>query len=99
MKNRKRLKMSFKLWRCARGLSRSTALRLSEMHTGQRGRIAEIRGGWHLRQSLNQVGIHVDNEFIVVRGAHLGGPILVQINSAQIALGHGMGQKIIVCLN
>ncbi|HOH09037.1 MAG TPA: FeoA family protein [bacterium] len=91
--------MNFRFRHCKHKRTKSSALRLSEMHTGQHGKIAEIMGGWHLRQSLNQVGIHVDDEFVVERGAHLGGPILIQINSAQIALGHGMGQKIIVCLN
>ncbi|HNS73571.1 MAG TPA: FeoA family protein [bacterium] len=91
--------MNFRFLRCARKPEASCAARLSELHTGQHGRILEIRGGWHLRQSLNQVGIHIDDVFSVERGAHLGGPILIQINSAQIALGHGMGQKIIVCLD
>ncbi len=52
-----------------------------------------------MRQSLNQVGIHIGDPFTVVRGAHLGGPMIIQINSAQIALGRGMAEKIIVKLS
>jgi Fe2+ transport system protein FeoA len=70
--------------------------RLSDLQSGQSGKIAEIRGGWHLRQSLNQVGIHISDSFRVERGVHLGGPILIHIHSTQVALGHGMAEKIIV---
>jgi ferrous iron transport protein A len=70
--------------------------RLSELQTGQSGWVEAISGGWNFRQSLNQVGIHSGDSFKVERGAHLGGPVLIKINSSQIALGHGMSDKILV---
>ena len=71
-------------------------VRLCELHTGQSGWIAGIIGGWQLRQSLNQVGIHTGDFFKVERAAHLGGPVLITIHSSQVALGNGMSQKIMV---
>lgn len=77
-------------------LKMSHGTRLSQLQTGQSGLIVEICGGWHLRQSLNQVGIHAGDFFRVERGAHLGGPTLITIHSSQVALGHGMSDQIVV---
>jgi len=72
---------------------------LFKLHSGQCGTILAFNGGRQMRQSLNQVGIHIGDPFSVVRGAHLGGPMIIQINSAQIALGRGMAEKIVVKLS
>ena len=75
-------------------IKRTTSL--FRLRNGQHGRICGIAGGVRLRQSLNQVGIHLGDTFVVLRGAYLGGPMLIQINAAQIALGRGMAEKIMV---
>ena len=72
---------------------------LSNMKNGQHGIIVKILGGWHMRQSLHQVGIHVGDKFLVTRSAHMGGPMVIEIHSAQIALGRGMAEKIIVTID
>ena len=88
--------MNFRSHHRKRICSASCEHTLSALETGQTGRIKEILGGWHLRQSLHQVGIHVGDFFLVERGAHLGGPTLILIHSVQVALGHGMTEKIVV---
>ncbi|HNW58682.1 MAG TPA: FeoA family protein [bacterium] len=82
----------------AKNAAAAGALLLAELHTGACGRIAAIRGGWRLRQSLNQVGIHTGDAIQVMRGVHLGGPVLIRIHSMEIALGNGMAESILIDL-
>lgn len=48
------------------------------------------------RQKLLQYGLHVGDVVRVVRIAPLGGPLLVDVNSREIALGREIAKKIIV---
>ncbi|HOT97175.1 MAG TPA: FeoA family protein [bacterium] len=77
----------------------AASLFLSDLHTGSHGRIAAIRGGWSLRQRLNQVGIHPGDSIRVVRGGQLGGPVLIHIHSTDVALGNRMAAAILVDLD
>ncbi len=56
--------------------------------------VAEIRGGWGIRQRLNQMGIHVGDVIQIRRCCSMGGPILVRIHGTEIALGRGMARRI-----
>lgn len=48
------------------------------------------------RKKLLQYGLHVGDVVRVVRIAPLGGPLLVDINSREIAIGRDIAKKIIV---
>jgi len=48
------------------------------------------------RQKLLQYGLHVGDVVRVVRIAPLGGPLLVDINSREIAIGREIAKKIMV---
>ncbi len=76
----------------------SARLTISELPAGTHGRITAILGGWRLRQSLNQVGIHTGDFFHIVHAGHLGGPVLIHIHSTDVALGNGMAAAIVVDL-
>ncbi len=45
---------------------------------------------------LNQYGLYQGDSLCVVRVAPLGGPLLVQVNGREIALGRDIAEKIIV---
>jgi ferrous iron transport protein A len=45
---------------------------------------------------LNQYGLYQGDSLRVVRVAPLGGPLLVQVNGREIALGREIADKIIV---
>ena len=49
-----------------------------------------------LLAKLNQHGLYQGDSLRVVRTAPLGGPLLVQVNGREIALGREIAEKIIV---
>jgi ferrous iron transport protein A len=58
--------------------------------------VVEIQGGWGVRQRLNRMGIHPGDRVLVKRSGVMGGPILVQVHGAEVAMGRGMARKVIV---
>jgi len=59
-------------------------------------KIVTIDGGWSFRQKISQLGLHIGDEITLVRGGPFGGPLLISYNSAFVAIGRRMAQKIIV---
>jgi ferrous iron transport protein A len=49
-----------------------------------------------LMTKLNQYGLYQGDSLRVVRVAPLGGPLLVQVNGREIALGREIADKIVV---
>ncbi len=49
-----------------------------------------------VRAKLNQYGLYVGDVVRVVRVAPLGGPLLVEVNGREIALGRTLAEKILV---
>lgn len=64
-----------------------------------RVKVVKILGGWGIRQRLGQLGVHPGDVMLVKRSGALGGPIMVNIHNADVALGRGMARKVLVqCL-
>jgi len=61
--------------------------------------IIRIMGGRNLKSKLNQLGLQVGDNLHVLRRAPFGGPVLVECNGREVALGRGVAEKIIVELN
>ena len=61
--------------------------------------IKNIAGGKKLKSKLTQLGLHVGDSVHVLRRAPFGGPVLVECNGREIALGRGVAEKIIVELD
>lgn len=49
-----------------------------------------------LRTKLMQYGLHTGDRLHVLRVAPLGGPLLVEVNGREIALGRAVANKIFV---
>jgi ferrous iron transport protein A len=49
-----------------------------------------------VRVKLNQYGLYIGDTVRVLRVAPLGGPLLVEVNGREIALGRGVAEKIFV---
>ncbi|MBI5946402.1 MAG: ferrous iron transport protein A [Chloroflexi bacterium] len=49
-----------------------------------------------VRAKLKQYGLYIGDEIRVVRVAPLGGPLLVEVNGREIALGRALAEKILV---
>lgn len=67
---------------------------LARMKPGQHVLVRTIEGGWHMRQRLNQIGIHVGDRMLVKQAGAFHGPMLVEVHGTQVALGCGMARKI-----
>lgn len=65
---------------------------LLDVPEGQCARLAAQAG--RLRTRLMQVGLYTGDEVRVVRSAPLGGPVLVEANGREIALGRAVAEKV-----
>ena len=59
-------------------------------------RIVAIQGGRQFRVRLSSLGIDVGMIVEIKRKGVAGGPILINVNGRDVALGRGMADKIIV---
>ncbi len=71
---------------------------LSRMQTGQRGVVAQIRGGAGLIDRLNSLGIVPGKRIIKISSMIARGPVTIEVDRVQVAIGFGMAKKIIVAL-
>ena len=69
---------------------------LQQMPTGQSGIVRQILGGRGLTNRLSALGIRPGQRIAKVGSAFLRGPVTIQVGTAQVALGFGMANKIIV---
>lgn len=70
--------------------------RLLQIQPGASVRVIDFDGGVSLRSKLTQYGIYPGDRLRLLRKAPLGGPLLVECNEREIALGRGVADKIIV---
>ena len=72
---------------------------LRQMWSGQSGIVANIEGGHGLVNRLNALGIRPGKRITKVSSMLMRGPVTIQLDSAQVAIGFGMANKIIVKLD
>ena len=68
------------------------------MEAGQSGTVIEIQGGRGLIDRLSALGIRPGQRVTKVSSMFMRGPVTIQIGNAQVAIGFGMANKIIVRL-
>ena len=69
---------------------------LNELRSGERGTIQQINGGKFLIDRLNALGIRPGKEIYKISSMFTSGPVTVQIDRTQVAIGLGMAKKIII---
>lgn len=57
-------------------------------------RILLITGGWDVRRSFNQIGIQPGDHVRVLRHAPFGGPLVIENQGTQVAVGKQLAQQI-----
>ena len=72
---------------------------LSEMESGAVGRIIALHGGHGMRNRLHAMGLREGKELTKVSGVFGGGPVVVQVEGTQVAVGKGMASRIEVELD
>ena len=72
---------------------------LSRMETGQNGVVAQIQGGRGLANRLSALGIRPGKRITKISSMFMRGPVTIQVDRAQVAIGFGMANKIMVELD
>ncbi|MBN2076949.1 MAG: ferrous iron transport protein A [Dehalococcoidales bacterium] len=69
---------------------------VSKMKSRQTGKIIEIQGGQGLIARLSALGIIPGRNITKISAMLMRGPVTIKTGSTQVAIGHGMADKIIV---
>jgi len=72
---------------------------LVQMRSGQKGKIVEINGGYGLASKLEALGIRTGKEITKISEQLMRGPVLLQHNHTQAAIGFGMASRVFVEVN
>jgi len=71
-------------------------MHLSDMDSGNCARFVCVEGGKRLTGTLRQYGFYPGEQIRVIRIAPFGGPVLVEVNQREIALGRTVAGKVLV---
>jgi ferrous iron transport protein A len=66
------------------------------MKNGQTGIVIEINGGTGIISKLDSLGIRMGVRVIKKSALVARGPLVVQVQGTEIAMGYGMASKIVV---
>jgi len=69
---------------------------LTEVDAGKMVRVLQFGGGRNLEGKLRQLGLYTGGHLQVIRKAPFHGPLLLELEGREIALGYGIAQKIFV---
>jgi len=69
---------------------------LVQMKPGQSGIVVQIQGGFGLINRLNALGIMPGKRVKKISSMIAKGPVTIEIDRVQVAIGFGMSNKIIV---
>jgi len=74
-------------------------LSLNEMKRAEAGLILEIRGGYGFVKRLESMNIRVGKRITKLTSIFRRGPVTVQVDHTQLALGYGMANRVLVEVN
>jgi ferrous iron transport protein A len=69
---------------------------LTELKKGEIAEIIAVDGGIAMQQRLSSLGIVQGKTVKKLSTIRMGGPIVLLVDRAQLAIGQGMAQKIVV---
>ncbi len=72
---------------------------LSRMQTGHSGIVVQIQGGYGMVNRLSALCIRPGKRITKVSSMFMRGPVTIQVDRAQVAIGFGMASRIIVELD
>jgi ferrous iron transport protein A len=71
-------------------------INLTGMPSGTTGTITAIEGGYGLINRLNSLGIRPCKKVTKISSMIFRGPVTIEIDGNQMALGYGMARRVIV---
>ncbi len=72
---------------------------LSLMPPGYSGVVIQIRGGGRLVMRLSAMGIRPGKRITKLSAMIMRGPVTIEVDRMQLAIGYGMASKIVVVLD
>ena len=69
---------------------------VAQMAAGESGRVVQLMRGHGLARRLEAMGIRPGKRITKVSSAFMRGPVTIQVDRAQVAIGFGMAKKILV---
>lgn len=72
---------------------------LAEMEPGQTGTVKEIGGGCRMAARLQSLGLYPGQKVLKLSSVFNKGPVVIEINRSQVALGYGRASRIYVDLD
>ena len=69
---------------------------LSRMEAGQSAIVVQIQGGQCMINRLGALGIRPGKRVTKISSMFMRGPVTIQVGNAQVAIGFGMANRIIV---
>lgn len=75
---------------------KESSIKITRLPPATGAKIVSIDGGRAVWERLNEVGLHIGDRITVIRRAPFRGPLLVQCNGQEIALGRSIAAKILV---
>ena len=72
---------------------------LVRMQTGQSGIVVQIQGGYGLVNRLSALGIRPGKRITKIGSMLMRGPVTIQVDRAQVAIGFGMARRVIIRLD
>ena len=72
---------------------------LAQMQNGQNGTVVQIHGGHRLVNRLGALGIRPGQRIAKFSSMFMRGPVTIQVNGVQVAIGFGMAKRIIIELD
>ena len=77
-------------------MSQNRQVTVSQMKAGEKGRVIQVAGGHGLVRRLEAMGIRPGKQITKVSSMFMRGPVTIQVDGAQVALGFGMTKRIMV---
>ena len=72
---------------------------LTQMQPGRSGTVVQMQGGHGLVDRLNALGIMPGKRITKISSMIARGPVTIEVDRAQVAIGFGMAKRIIVELD
>ena len=69
---------------------------LTQLRRGESGIVVQVRGGRGVINRLDALGIRPGKRLTKVSSAFMRGPVTIQVDRAQVAIGYGMANRIMV---
>jgi ferrous iron transport protein A len=76
--------------------SEGNQLTLSQLKNGQSGTVVEIQGGHRMVDRLNALGIIPGKKITKTSAMLMQGPVTVEVDRVEVAIGFGMASRVVV---